>query len=174
MNNFETRLMGGHPNSLGNTVEIVEEVLAHPSLFDELFHCYFSKDEVVRLRVSNAMKRICKADKTILLPYLDRFLNDIAQIDQASTQWTLAQLFDLMSKDLNSSQLERAKQLLQKNLATHADWIVLNTTIETLGKWAKKDDALKTWILPHLDRLKEDPRKTVAKRANKWYSQLHQ
>jgi len=80
---FEKRLQGGHPNSLGHTVEVVEEVLSEPSLFDELFHCYYSDDEVVRLRVSNAMKRICKADKTIVLPYVDRLLDDISKIDQA-------------------------------------------------------------------------------------------
>ncbi len=56
MKNFENRLKGRHPNSLGNTIEIVEEVLADYKLFDELFNCYFSEDETVRLRTSNAMK----------------------------------------------------------------------------------------------------------------------
>lgn len=63
MKNFETRLQGGHPNSLGNTIEVVNEVLAENALFNELFECYFSPDEIVRLRTSNAMKRICKAEK---------------------------------------------------------------------------------------------------------------
>ena len=56
MKNFEQRLTGGHPNSLGNTIEVVNEVLKDEKLFDELFNCYFSRDEIVRLRVSNAMK----------------------------------------------------------------------------------------------------------------------
>lgn len=55
MKNFEQRLKGGHLNSLGNTIEIVEEVLAENELFNELFNCYFSDDELVRLRTSNAM-----------------------------------------------------------------------------------------------------------------------
>jgi len=58
MNDFEKRLKGGHPNSLGNTIEVVEEVLAKNDLFNELFNCYFSNDEVVRLRTSNAMNFI--------------------------------------------------------------------------------------------------------------------
>ncbi|GAB4243341.1 MAG: hypothetical protein Tsb0034_21160 [Ekhidna sp.] len=62
MKNFEARLSGGHPNSLGNTIEVVDAVLADPSNFEELFDCYQSDDEVVRLRVSNAMKRTCKAN----------------------------------------------------------------------------------------------------------------
>ena len=164
---FEERLSGGHPNSLGNTIEVVEEVLQNPKLFDDFFNCYFSQDEVVRLRVSNGIKRICKADKSIVLPYVDKLLKDISKIDQPSTKWTLAQLFLLLEKDLSETQKASAKKILKHNLATHSDWIVLNQTIETLGKWAKKDETLKEWLLPHLKRLAKDERKSVSKRASK-------
>ena len=172
MRNFEQRLTGGHPNSLGNTVEVVDEVLAEPELFDELFHCYFSDDEIVRLRVSNAMKRVCKVNKPLLVPYIDRFLNDIAAIDQASTQWTLANLFLFLQKEMNDVQIASAKEIMKNNLANHQDWIVLNNSMETLGQWSKKDGALKAWMLPHLQRLSQDDRKTVAKRASKFLNLL--
>jgi hypothetical protein len=55
---FEAMLAGGHPNSLGRTVEVVDLVLADRDRLAELFQCYFSADEVVRLRVSSAMKRV--------------------------------------------------------------------------------------------------------------------
>ena len=150
MSNFEERLKGGHPNSLGNTVEIVDEVLAKNELFNELFNCYFSHDEIVRLRTSNAMKRICKAKKTMLTAYIDRFLTDIAQIDQASTQWTLSQLFGMLEKDMDEKQIGQAKKIMKNNLANHNDWIVLNQTMDTLTKWAKTDAELNDWIKPHL------------------------
>ncbi|MEM8929394.1 MAG: hypothetical protein AAGC45_14450 [Bacteroidota bacterium] len=165
MNNFEHRLMGGHPNSLGNTIEVVDEVLTDHSLFDELFHCYLSDDEVVRLRVSNAMKRISKVEKSLLLPYIDRFLNEISKIDQASTQWTLSQLFLQLEKDMTPDQKERALQIMKENLAHHDDWIVLCQTMETLGRWAKKDEGLKSWLLAHLRRLIQDERNSVSKKA---------
>lgn len=167
MKDLETRLTGGHPNSLGNTVAIVEEVLAGKADFDELFDCYFSEDEVVRLRTSNAMKRICRADKQFLLPYLDRFLTEIARIDQPSNQWSLAQLFALLEKDMSAQQKQQARELMKNNLEHHHDWIVLNMTMDTLGAWAKKDEALKAWLAPHLQRLSNDPRKSVAKKAMK-------
>ncbi|MDX2301932.1 MAG: hypothetical protein NW226_03990 [Microscillaceae bacterium] len=173
MHSFEQRLTGGHPNSLGNTVEIVEEVLAYPSKFEELFQCYFSKDEVVRLRVSSAMKRICKAEKSLLIPYLDKFLTEIASINQASTQWTLAQLFDALKKDMNDAQTKKAEEILKNNLATHQDWIVLNITMQTLGKWAENDPDLKKWLLPHLERIALDSRKSVSKTANKLMQSLY-
>jgi len=167
MNPIEQQLKGGHPNSLGNTVAVVEKVLSDNSLFDLLFNCYFSSDEVVRLRTSNAMKRIAKENKSLLTPYIDRFLTEIASIQQASTQWTLAQLFDMLEKEMSQEQKEQARVILANNLEHHTDWIVLNQTMATLGKWAKKDLKLKAWIIPHLERLSLDERKSVSNRARK-------
>lgn len=167
MRDFENRLKGGHPNSLGNTIEVVEEVLNNEAYFEELFNCYFSDDEVVRLRVSNAMKRICKPRKDLLIPYIDRLLNDISKIDQASTQWTLAQLFLSLDKALSVPQKKKALSIMKTNLENHQDWIVLNMTMETLGKWAKTDDQLMEWLYPHLYRLEADKRKSVKSKATK-------
>ncbi len=172
MKNIEERLKGGHPNSLGNTIEVVEEVLTSPDLFDELFNCYFSDDEVVRLRTSNAMKRICKADKSLLLPYIDRLLEEVANIDQASTQWTLSQLFGLLEKDMSVSQIDRSREIMKGNLEHHTDWIVLNATMDTLGRWSKEDQELKRWLIPNLERLTNDGRKSVAGRAKKILASL--
>ncbi len=172
MESFEARLTGGHPNSLGNTVEIVEEVLANNERFSELFHCYFSQDEIVRLRTSNAMKRICKANKALLLPYINRLLTEIAEIDQASTQWTLSQLFAMLEQDMTEQQKERAKERMKHNLATHQDWIVLTQTMDTLTTWSKKDAELREWMMPNLERLTMDERKSVAGRAKKMIEKL--
>ena len=131
------------------------------------FECYFSDDEVVRLRTSNAMKRLCKEDQGLLLPYLDRFLDEVSEIDQASTQWTLAQLFGMLEPTMSDQQIKTAKNIMKRNLAEHDDWIVLNQTMDTLAKWAKNDEALQSWIVPHLQRLKDDERKSVARKAEK-------
>lgn len=93
-------LRGGHPNSLGRTVEVVEAVVSDPALFDELFGCYRSDDPVVRLRTSSAMKRIETQRHDLLVPYLDRFIDEIGALDQASAQWTLAQLFARLADDM--------------------------------------------------------------------------
>lgn len=164
---FEKMLTGGHPNSLGNTIEVVALILADQSKLGELYRCYFSKDEVVRLRTSNAFKRICKEHNDWLIPYIDPFLNEISKINQPSAQWTLAQLFEELSAVMTTSQLEHAKEILKYNLTHYTDWIVLNTTMQTLSDWAKKDEKLKTWLLPNLLKLSNDERKSVAGRAKK-------
>ena len=46
---FEQSLKGGHPNSLGNTLEVVDTVLGNTDKIEDLFHCYQSDNETVRL-----------------------------------------------------------------------------------------------------------------------------
>ncbi|MEM8968190.1 MAG: hypothetical protein AAGE93_17355 [Bacteroidota bacterium] len=164
---FEKRLSGGHPNSLGNTVEVVDEVLANPELLENLYQCYFSNDEVVRLRTSNAMKRICQQQPGWLVPYVDRLLTEVANIEQASAQWTLAQLMQQLQSYSTLEQQQVATDVLKHNLTHYDDWIVLNHTMQTLAEWAKENANLKAWLKPHLDHLSKDERKSVANRARK-------
>jgi hypothetical protein len=172
MESIEQRLSGGHPNSLGNTVEVVEEVLINPKQLQELFNCYFSDNKVVRLRVSNAMKRIANRNKALLITYLPRLLEDISKIDQDSTRWTLAQLFDTYTEEMDGDQRLAATQIMKGNLLKSDDWIVQNTTMSTLGKWAMKDLALKSWLVPYLERKRNDQRKSVKNKASNTLEKL--
>ena len=164
---IEQMLTGGHPNSLGRTEEVVDLVLKGKREFEELFNCYQSEDEVVRLRISSALKRIEKAQRDMVLPYVDRLIDEIGELDQASAQWTLAQLFERMFDNMSDKQKKGALKIVKRNLKSHDDWIVLNTSMETLSSWAEDDTALKRWMKPHLERLSSDKRKSVASRAAK-------
>ena len=171
---FEKVLSGGHSNSLGNTVQVVNAVFADESRFTALFECYFSEDSVVRLRVSNAMKRIAKEKPHLPIQFMGRFLTELARIDQASAQWTLAQLFLILEKKLTLAQKEQATKIMKSNLKNQEDWIVLNQTMNTLDKWAKKDEDLGKWLLPVLKQRSGDNRRSVANTATKWVKKLAQ
>ena len=164
---FAEMLSGGHPNSLGRTVEVVDHILDNRNLLEELYSCYSSPDEVVRLRTSSAFKRIAKSEPAWLVPYIDRFLNEIALLDQASAQWTLAQLCDMLRPYMTPDQERSALTVMQRNLQDHRDWIVLNHTMQALYDWSEQDEALRNWLRPQLLRLTGDSRKSVAKRATR-------
>ncbi|MEM8789624.1 MAG: hypothetical protein AAGE76_15295 [Pseudomonadota bacterium] len=164
---FAQMLSGGRPNSLGRTIEVVDVVLADPDRFGELFDCYRSANAVVRLRTSNAMKRVEAARHDLLAPYIDRFIAEIGPLDQASAQWTLAQRFGRLAGGMRPEQRAGAQKLMQRNLAGHDDWIVLRASMGTPADRAARDDALKNWLLPHLHSLAGDGRTTVALRAAK-------
>lgn len=173
INQFERTLSGGHPNSLGNTEQVVEEILQDKDKLQDLYDCYGSQDEVVRLRVSSAMKRVCKARPGWVAEYLDGLISDISAINQPSTKWTLASLFVMLDKQMSRDQRSSAIEVMQSNLSNESDWIVQNTTSEALAHFAKQDDSLKNWLRPQLKRMQRDKRKSVAKRANKLLKSLY-
>lgn len=172
MEEFEAMLSGGHPNSLGRTSDVVDAVLADRSRLDDLYRCYSSTDEVVRLRVSSALKRVTIAHPEWTLGLVPGLQSEIAAIDQPSTQWTLALLFDLMADLLTPQQRARAIEIMQYNLAHHSDWIVLNNSMKVLGSWADDDPGLAAWLRPHARRLAGDERRSVASNARKLLRRL--
>ena len=167
VNEFEEMLTGGHPNSLGRTIEVVDRVLGNPARVTELFDCYKSDDEVVRLRVSNALRRVQAERPDLLVPLVGRLIDEIAHLDQPSAQWTLPKLFEGAESEMTEEQKAKARAIVQRNLARHDDWIVLNNSIEYLARLASMDAELRAWLVPHLDRCARDPRKSVSGRASK-------
>ena len=160
-------LAGGHPNSLGRTQEVVDVVLADQARLIELFAAMTSDDELVRLRVSDALEKVCREQPAWFLPHVDQILGDLAKIDQPSVQWHIAQMTQHLYVDLSTTQAQRAVRLLQHNLSSSSDWIVLNVTMDVLAAWAEQDPQLADWLKPQLERLRGDSRKSVAKRAAK-------
>lgn len=164
INVFEEMLTGGHPNSLGSTVQVVEIILHDKAKLEDLFACYASQDPVVRMRVSNAIKRICRVNPEWVAAYLETLLKKISQIDQASTKWTLATLFLLLDSYMNDSQRAKAIKIMKSNLHFN-DWIVQNTTAETLAYFSESNQSLRKWLIPELQKLTTSKYGSVARRA---------
>jgi hypothetical protein len=168
---FEGALTGGHPNSLGNTVSVVDEVLAERALLPELVACYRSEDAVVRLRVSSAVKRAAQQRPEWVAAHLDDLLGWVAQIDQASTKWTLSILFVLLDAHMTQPQRDAAIALMQANLH-YDDWIVQNTTADSLAHFARQRPELAAWLVPELRVLTSSRHKSVRGRAAKLLASL--
>lgn len=169
MEKFEKQLTGGHPNSLGNTIQVVDEILKDKSKLEDLFDCYHSDDEVVRLRVSNGIRRVCVEHPEWVVRHLDNdLLSWVAKIDQPSTKWTLAKIYQMLFEYMDDAQRDRAIKIMQHNLETEDDWIVLNNSIESLTQFADGRPDLTNWLKPRFKRLAGDSRKSVAARAAKY------
>ena len=166
INNFEIELKGGHHNSLGNTVQVVEEVLKDKNKLQMLIDCWNSEDELVRLRVQNGVKRVAKEKPEWVAEYLPDLLGWITEIDQASTKWCLSTLYMWLDEYLSKDQRKNAIEIMKTNLH-YNDWIVQNTTSESLTYFAKNNNELKEWLIPELSKLTESRHKSVSNRANK-------
>ncbi|MCW1907715.1 MAG: hypothetical protein KIH63_000040 [Candidatus Saccharibacteria bacterium] len=166
INAYESLLTGGHPNSLGKTIEVVDHILQDEKRLQQLYDCYQSPDAVVRLRVSSCMKRVCKVHPEWVAKYLDGLTTDISTIDQASTKWTLSILFTLLDDYMSDAQRKAAITVMKNNLH-YDDWIVQNTTAESLAYFAKKAPKLRAWLIPELEALTKSRHKSVSRRAEK-------
>jgi hypothetical protein len=74
---------------------------------------------------------------------------------------------------MTQMQQERAKELLKNNLTTWNDWIVLNSTMQALSDWSMDDEALRNWLIPKLETLQSDDRRSVSGRAKKMLVKLN-
>jgi hypothetical protein len=164
---FAAMLEGGHRNSLGRTEEVVDIVAADERRLEELFATLGAPDELVRMRAGDALEKVCRRQPGWFRPRVDRLIDEVGAIDQPSVQWHVAQMLQRLRGDLPGEQARRATELLQRNLSRSTDWIVLNVTMDVLAEWAADDAALDDWLIPELERLRADPRKSVAKRAAK-------
>ena len=103
---------------------------------------------------------------------MNKLIDEIGALDQPSAQWTLPKLFEGAEMEMTSAQRAKALALVKRNIANHDEWIVLNNSIEYLARLALDDDELRAWLLPHLERLSGETRKSVAKRAQKARTKL--
>lgn len=147
-------------------------VLLDRALLSELFTAIADPDELVRLRVGDALEKVCREQPGWFVAHVDRLLSDLGQIDQPSVQWHVAQMLHHLRGDLSDSQAQQATELLQRNLSTSTDWIVLNVTMDVLTEWANRDAPLANWLVSELERLRHDHRKSVAQRASKRLAEL--
>jgi hypothetical protein len=169
---FAGMLTGGRRNSLGRTGEVVESVLAAPDRLDELFATLAAPDEVVRMRAGDALEKVCRERPAWFVPHVERLLGEVGSIDQPSLRWHVAQMLDHLRGDLSEDQARRATELLKRNLVAATDWIVLNVTMDVLADWSAADADLRAWLGDELERLREDERRSVAKRASKRLAEL--
>lgn len=171
---FAEMLEGGHPNSLGRTEEVVGIVRADHDRLEELFATMADPNEVVRMRVGDALEKVCREQPGWFVAHIDRLLGDLGQIEQPSVQWHVAQMLQHLHNDFSADQAQRATELLQRNLTGSTDWIVLNVTMDVLAAWASNQPPLAAWLGPELERLRQDKRKSVAKRASERVAELAQ
>ena len=162
----EVLTVGAHANSLGRVNEVIETVLQDKARIDELYNCLFEEDAWVRMRAADALEKICRLHPDWLLPYIDRFANELAGNSQPSIQWHLAQMYREVS--LTSEQRKFAMHWLEKLLSTvDIDWIVAANTMDTLAYFTKEGHFSKNKLIALLEIQKKHKSKSVVRRADK-------
>ncbi len=162
---ISTILAEGNPRTLGRSHEVIELVLHNRSALKELYGCIFSSDEIVRMRASDALEKVCRQRPNWFLGYIDKIFNEMVPINQPSVQWHAVQI--LGEVQLNSAQKTRFIQLIKKYIEHDSDWIVLNNSMIEYAKLARQDPRLIPYFIIELRRLEKSRLRSVAYRASK-------
>jgi hypothetical protein len=166
---FHAQMSGGNKRKINNQ-PVIEAVLHDPARVSELFACVTDEDEYVRMRASDALEKVCRADVSIVQPLKTRVLNEMSFIDQPSVQWHYAQIVDRLQ--LSPQETAQVISKLRSNFETYDDWITRNITMEVLGNFALHDEALRAYLIPRLEELTRDRKVSVSTRALKILKRL--
>lgn len=169
MTDFVEMLSGGRANSLGRTEEVVEIVLSDRRSLNRLFAALDSEDELVRLRVGDALEKVCRERPEWFVPHFDRVLA-MGRVAQPSLQWHTAQIVSQMP--LTPGQRRRAVNWLWRTLDRTDDWIVIAETLTALARFADSRPTVRARLPGELRRYQGDRRPAVSRRATKLLGRL--
>lgn len=167
------RLAGGSRRSLGEADAVAAEARGSRRLVDELVDCLLVEDELVRMRAADALEKVARDRPEWVAPHVDRLLGEVAEVEQPSVRWHVAQL--LAEVPLDPSQRERAVVLLRRMLEEETDWIVLTCAMSAMTDLAlagSAPDTVAPWLVAVLRRHARDPRPAVAKRATRQLARM--
>jgi len=163
---FRKQLSGGDQRTLGDVDLVVSAVATQPQRLDELISCVTdSSDEIVRMRASDALEKVCRVRPALLDPHVALLLGEMSKIDQPSVRWHVAQMLGLV--ELSPQERGRAALLLCTNLEESSDWIVLNYSLDSLAVLARQDPQLVPDLLGYLRQFQGSNYKSLSSRANK-------
>jgi hypothetical protein len=131
----EALLTGGDPRRFRNADIAIDAASRQPERLAELVQCVFSDDEIVRMRASDALEKVCSAQPGLVQRFVPLLLSEMSRIDQASVQWHLAQI--LTEVRLDEEERAEAIAILEHNLDSSGDWIVTNLTLQALATFAR-------------------------------------
>jgi len=173
LESFESILaVGGKMNTLGRAAEVVQAVLKDKTRLDELFNCLFHEDAWLRMRAIDSLEKVCREHPEWLKPYIERLLGEVAEIDQASIQWHLAEIFAAV--ELTDDQRRRAITLMKRNIASNeVDWIVASNTMMALAKFVESGYLPANELMPLLKVQQHHRSKAVVRRAEKLIAALN-
>jgi len=92
MKSIIEKLKGGDFRSIGNSNEVVEEVLNNPVLFDAVFKAMLNEDRLVRMRAADAVEKITRDHPEYLQPYKTDLIKHVAAVKQQEVRWHTAQM----------------------------------------------------------------------------------
>ncbi len=169
MSGLLTRLQGGDRRSIGRSDEIVAEVLAQPSRFEELFAGLLDADPIVRMRAADAVEKITAKRPDWLKPHKRQLLGSVATIDQQEVRWHVAQMLPRL--ELTQRERRRATDILLGYLNDQSS-ICRTFALQALADLSEGDVRLRAKVIGLLKEAARSGTPAMKSRAKKLLKSL--
>jgi hypothetical protein len=169
MNPILKKLAGTDRRSTGRSDEVVDEVLASPTLFDAVFEGMLADDPVLRMRAADAVEKITAQHPEYLRPYKNKLIRRVARIDQQEVRWHVAQMFSRL--DLTRAERRVVVDILAEYLKDESK-IVKTFSMQALADMAEQDAELRPSIVMQLQELTRTGSPAMQSRGRKLLAKL--
>ncbi len=124
-------LTGGDLRSDGRSDEVVEKVLADPSLLPDLIEGLSVEDDVVRGRTADALEKVARVHYRLFLPYLPLLLRKAKEDEVYMVRFHLAMLFGYVEVEgkMKERIVDTLFDLLNDDSVFVQSWSIVSLTI---------------------------------------------
>ena len=145
----------------------MDAVLGNTDKMEDLLLCYQSDDETVRLRTSNAFKRIFRAKPELFKQWKQRFIKEVAEIYQPSAKLTSIQILNVLFDQLDEKEKNQSVEICMRYLRNEKDWIVINQSLNFIRNHLERFDFKDPEMMKLLKNFVNDERISISKNAEK-------
>jgi hypothetical protein len=163
------KLQGGDRRSIGQSAQVVADVLADPSLFGIVFEGMLDGDSLIRMRCADAVEKITVSHPEYLRPYRAQLLKQVAQVEQQEVRWHVAQLASRIQ--WTPKERRRIVGILMGYLSDKSR-IVKTFSMQALADIAEQDADLRPAIVQRLEELTRTGSPAMASRGRKLLAKL--
>jgi hypothetical protein len=169
MKDLLRQLTGGDRRSIRGVPEVVEQVIADPSLFAVVFDGMDDANPLVRMRCADAVEKITATHPVYLTPYKGRVIHLAATATQQEVRWHLAKLLSRL--ELSAPERRLVVKTLTEYL-TDASRIVKTCAMQALAEIAAQDSQLRAPIVARLKKLSRTGSPAMKSRGRKLLARL--
>jgi hypothetical protein len=163
------QLQGGDRRSIRGVPEVVDRVIADPSLFPVVFDGMADADPLVRMRCADAVEKITAVHPAYLAPYKKRVIRLAAIAKQQEVRWHLAQLLSRL--ELTALERRRVVEILAEYFSDTSR-IVKTFAMQALADIAACDSELRGPIMKRLRKLTQTGSPAMKSRGRKLLARL--
>jgi hypothetical protein len=167
--NLLDRLRGGDRRSIGNSNNVVAQVLADPRQFKQLLRGLWSPDPVLAMRSADAAEKITAANPGLLAPHKAELLGLLRETTQQEIRWHLCLMLPRLT--LTTAERRRAAASLRTYLNDPSS-IVRTFTLQALADLSVHDGALREEVVELLQQAARSGTAAMKARARKLLKQL--